>query len=171
MSHDPCNPIPAYDFPKGLPLHHQQATLHIPSHAPRLPARESHAVTAIAPIYVGCDHHTSASAAGRTNAVHFPPAIEVPATILMPAPTMSVVALTNAAPIVVDPGEDFSVSMPEPSGAAMFLFAMLIVVVARRFNGLHATKPVNRRPAALAVIKGRRRHRCRAIAPYCALQM
>jgi hypothetical protein len=171
MVHDPCNPVPASDVPKGLPLHHQHLTLHVTGHATRAPARASHAVTTFAPIYVGCDHHTSASAAARMNAVHFPPAIDVPATILMPLPMISVAALENAAPLIVDPGEDFPISMPEPSGAAMFLFAMLIVVLARRFNVMHKPKPVSRPPAALVAPRARRRHRCRSIAPYCALQI
>jgi hypothetical protein len=171
MIHDPCNPVPASGIPKGLSWRHQRLSLHVVGPSKPAPVHARQAVTAIAPVYIGCDHHTNASAAGRMNAVHFPPAIEVPAAILMPTPMISVVALASAAPLIVDPGEDFPISMPEPSGATMFLVAVLIVVLARRFNILHEAKPVRRHPTAPVALQVGRRHRCRPIAPYCALQI
>jgi hypothetical protein len=55
MSHDPCNPLPSSVIPTGLALRPHQSAM--PQHGPSKPGlRDGHAITALAPTYLGCDH-------------------------------------------------------------------------------------------------------------------
>ena len=175
MVHDPCNPIPSAYVPKGLPLHRPFAAVHVVGNARPTQKLQSHAITAIAPIYVGCDHRNPGkNESWRVNAVHFPGAVDVPATILMPSTNVSVATLSNALPTVIaysatDAG--IPVQMPDPSGAALFLFAAFIAWLARRFNTPRVIRPVDSKPRFRSAPVARLRHRSKSIAPYCAFRL
>lgn len=175
MVHDPCNPVPLAYIPTGLTLRRHSATLRVIGHAKPALGLQSHVVTKIAPAYVGCDHRKAdGHDSWRVNAVHFPAPVEVPATILLPQSRVTVAALSNVLPLVVDfaePNTSIPVPMPDPSGTAFFLFAVFIAWTARRLNIRPAQNSFVWQAKMKPASRGRRRHRSKAIATFCAFQV
>ena len=175
MVQDPCDPLPSTYIPSGLSLHRQHAAVQGVGHAKTAPLLQSHAVAAIPPVYVGCDHRNPAgNGAWHVNAVHFPAAVDLPATILLPSTNVTVATLANASPVVLDyrhPAADIPVSMPEPSGAILFLFAVFLVWTARRFEARQVVRPVTHTPRFRLSPTAKHRHRSKSIAPYCAFRL
>ncbi len=170
MVHDPCNPMPGSAMPAGLgprPLH---AARPVPGGTRPAPV-QSHALTTIAPVYLGCDHRQpDTRSAYRIKPV---PTISMPAADIPRASAIVVATLPSYYPPVtsfggIPEGPPELLPMPEPSSAAMFLFAAFIAWAARRIE-LPRWTPQPLFALALAPApKARHRHRSKSIAVHYA---
>jgi hypothetical protein len=171
MYHDPCNPLPSPAIPSGLPLRPRHVALPGPGSAKPNPP-QSHAITAIAPNYLGCDHNQANHA--RIKSVQVPPPIELPAVNIPRASAIAVATLPSAYPPLQSfseqAGGELQLPMPEPSSAIMFLFAIFIAWGARRLDLQRLRLPpvfaLNMAPPT----RPRHRHRSKSIACYHAFQ-
>jgi hypothetical protein len=171
MFHDPCNPLPSSAIPGGLPLRPRHVAVPGPGPAKPNPP-QSHAIVAVAPSYLGCDHKQTNHA--RVKSVQAPPPIELPAVNIPRASAIAVATLPSAYPPLQSfseaPGGELQLPMPEPSSAIMFLFAIFVAWGSRRLDLQRLRLPrlftLNMTPPARA----RHRHRSKSIACYSAFQ-
>ena len=171
MYHDPCSPLPSSAIPGGLPLRPRHVAAPGPGHAKHNPP-QSHAIVAIAPSYLGCDHKQANHA--RTKSVQTPPPIELPAVNIPRASAIAVATLPSAYPPLQSfseqAGGELQLPMPEPSSAIMFLFAIFVAWGARRLD-LQRLRLLPRFASKIVPpARPRHRHRSKSIACYHAFQ-
>jgi hypothetical protein len=170
MSHDPCSLLPSSAIPTGLPLHAVYNAR--PGAAPLKKAPQTHAVAAVTPHYLGCDHKTANHV--RIKSVQMPAPVELPAA---PIPRTSAIVVATL-PAISQPILSFGglpetepqLPMPEPSSAIMFLFAVFVVLGARRLDLRRWTFPLLFALDLAPQGEARHRHRSRSIACYHAFK-
>jgi hypothetical protein len=171
MSHDPCNPLPSSVIPTGLALRPHQSAM--PQHGPSKPGlRDGHAITALAPTYLGCDHTRANHVPIKS--VQMPPAFDLPATLVPRATTIAVGTLPKLFPeirsVATIPPDEVQLPMPEPSSIIMFLFAIILVWCARRLDTSSWNRPPLFAVEIAPAVRRRRRHRSKSVACYQAFQ-
>ncbi len=171
MSHDPCNPLPSFAIPAGLPLRTRQMAMPGPSHL-KPSSLQSHVITGMAPSYIGCDHKQADHV--RIKSVQMPAPVNLPAAFVPRASAIAVATLPSAYPTISSfaslPESEIQLPMPEPSSAILFLFAVFVAWSARRLDLLEFKLPALFTLSVAPPAKCRHHHRSKSIACYHAFQ-